>query len=321
MVSSDMSADGTKVISSCSQGITHFFMTTPPEQPTIVASRTYYNATESINVTVSAKRGSFQFAYCNVSIIHNEASMLPVTLSNTTSLDSELVTFYGNIGPFAEGNVSISASVYDVGGYTNSSTAEEKIIDGTAPLVEILDFSPVEPNSESTVSVKVNASDGLSGLDSVVLYYSIDAASTWTPLSPSLIDGSTFNFTIPSMANDTHVQFYVEATDQVGNIASDDNESEFYEYQVVDPTESTTPTTTTTGTTGNTQPVDPMGPVILLAAIAGVGIVLVSGGLYYRSRVEGEPAGPPEITAESVDSHGETSPDGSLNLEETSDEE
>lgn len=163
--------------------------------------------------------------------------------------------------------------------------------------------------------------DVLSGVDSVVLYYSIDDTTTWTPLTPSLISGPNYNFTIPSMANDTHVLFYVEAMDQVGNIASDDNDSEYYEYLVLDPTGSTTQTTPTTDTTPSTQPAGLMDLVIMLAAIAVVGIALVIGGFYYRLRMKGIPAEPPAIAEESADSHGEESPDSSLKLEETSDEE
>lgn len=315
IVSSDASATGTKIVSSCSQGITHFFRISPPRGPMIEDdSRQYFNATETIDIVVSATRSSFPLSHCNVTYVHENTSSGSVILANTTPLSGDTVHFAAAIGPFSQGQLEIHATVFDINGYSNTSGSIHKTIDGTGPVIDSIEYTPTGPTSQTDVSVSVNVTDGSSGLDTVILYYSIDDTSTWNSLLSTSTEGDIYFFGIPSMANGTAVLFYVESRDNVGNTAIDDNSGEYYEYLVVDPTTngSTTPTP-------STEPELTMDPLLL--GVIFIVIVLSLLILYYmlrrRTRVPSEPSA---LAAATEDKREHASLEYDLDKEETSDE-
>ena len=106
-------------------------------------------------------------------------------------------------------------------------------LDKTAPMIEIPSRIPegdVEPYQE--VKVSVNATDLISEVKNVTLYYTND--TIWHSLPMAF--NSTSNLweaVIPGQRENTQVKYKIETFDNAGNMAIDDNTGQYYTYTVI----------------------------------------------------------------------------------------
>lgn len=104
----------------------------------------------------------------------------------------------------------------------------ELIVDNTLPTISgLYESSPAW--GESTI-VSCQVSDEESGVKEVFLYHSTDGTS-WSRIAMNLI-GNRYYASIPSQPPFTKVRYYVEASDNVGNIS----QTSIFEYTVGLPT-------------------------------------------------------------------------------------
>jgi len=106
-------------------------------------------------------------------------------------------------------------------------------LDKTAPTFDVSSRIPegdVEPYQE--VKVSVNATDLISGLKTITLYYTNDTV----PHSAPIVFNTTsalWEAVIPGQRENTQVKYWIEAYDNAGNMAIDDNAGQYYTYTVI----------------------------------------------------------------------------------------
>ncbi|MEM2611963.1 MAG: DNRLRE domain-containing protein [Thermoproteota archaeon] len=98
------------------------------------------------------------------------------------------------------------------------------IVDDTPPTIFGLSGPSAPVWGEPTV-VSCQVSDDESGVSKVTLYYSTNGGASWSNVSMSLV-GNRYSASIPSQPPFTRIRYYVEASDNVGNI-SQTNISEY----------------------------------------------------------------------------------------------
>ncbi len=133
----------------------------------------------------------------------------------------------------------VSAIDY-AGNSIDSSHYTYTVVDLTPPEIVSITQDPVdvEYDQDVTIIAHVREDADASGVDTVTLYYSTDGGSTWNSVSMTLIDGDEYDGkwegTIPGQVYGTTVLYYVEAYDNAGNSAIDDNSGSYYSYFVDD---------------------------------------------------------------------------------------
>ncbi|MHA2028852.1 MAG: DUF7743 domain-containing protein [Candidatus Kariarchaeaceae archaeon] len=103
------------------------------------------------------------------------------------------------------------------GNLITSRTNSFTVADGAFPEIEFVDYHPHSPDETEDVQVRTNASDVGSGVMSVFVYYRLDTGP-WQILTMSLVWGITYDATIPQQPYNTLVEFYINATDNSGNV-------------------------------------------------------------------------------------------------------
>ncbi len=98
--------------------------------------------------------------------------------------------------------------------------------DDEAPTVSNVTYTPSQPGPSEAVTVTVDVTDSESGINNVMLSYSINGGVTWTDVAMS--NTTSYSGIIPKRAEDTTVQFKVTATDNAGFTT----ESEISSYTV-----------------------------------------------------------------------------------------
>jgi len=90
----------------------------------------------------------------------------------------------------------------------------------------------VQPGQE--VKVAVNATDTVSGVKNVTLFYTVTDGAIWETLSmnPDVSTG-LYETTIPGQPDRTRVKFKIVAYDQAGNKAVEDNFGKYYVYEAL----------------------------------------------------------------------------------------
>ncbi|MEM3699429.1 MAG: hypothetical protein QXL57_00970 [Candidatus Bathyarchaeia archaeon] len=109
------------------------------------------------------------------------------------------------------------------------------IYDDTPPLIQNVTQTPpannVQPNEPVIVSANVTDDNGVK---SVILNYTIDNGETWTSVAMTYNeDSGLYEGTIPGQAAGTNVKYQIHAEDNAGNIATNDNEGEYFPYIVI----------------------------------------------------------------------------------------
>jgi len=99
-------------------------------------------------------------------------------------------------------------------GATNST-----FVANAGPVFDGFRHGPVVPRSGDEVTVSVAAHDP-DGIDSVTLMYAVDGAAPFTAVSMAVDADGMYSAVIPPQSNTTVVQFYVQAQDQLGAVAT-----------------------------------------------------------------------------------------------------
>ena len=111
----------------------------------------------------------------------------------------------------------------------------KEVADGTPPTIGEPSQTPaannVQPNQP--VKVSVNVTDPESGVKNFTLWYSINGEGNQA--IPMIYNGSTglWEAEIPGQPLDTHVKYWIEAYDNAGNRAINDNAGQYYTYTVI----------------------------------------------------------------------------------------
>ncbi|MFX0079562.1 MAG: hypothetical protein ACFE8O_10030, partial [Candidatus Hermodarchaeota archaeon] len=120
----------------------------------------------------------------------------------------------------------------DAGGsYYNYSVTEN-----TAPNISNVNHSPTPVEYTDNPDVSCDVTDTESGVGTVTLYYRVNGGG-WNPISMSPATGDSYEGTIPAQAWNDFVEYYVNASDTVGNFAVNDNGGSYYSYTVQDNTD------------------------------------------------------------------------------------
>ncbi|MBO3802906.1 MAG: DNRLRE domain-containing protein [Candidatus Brockarchaeota archaeon] len=130
---------------------------------------------------------------------------------------------YAKVKEVAPGAHVWSARATDnVGNSAASADAEfVLVIDTQPPTISNVLVAPSSPAWGDPVRVSATIDDALSGVREAWVYYSTDGGSTWSriamlaPMPPA----AEYEGTIPTQMPMTRVQFYIEASDNLGNAA------------------------------------------------------------------------------------------------------
>ncbi|MHA2246672.1 MAG: right-handed parallel beta-helix repeat-containing protein [Candidatus Hodarchaeales archaeon] len=169
-----------------------------------------------------------------------ESYIISVTLYYLTdggSWSSQAMTgddshYSTTIGPFTHGTTVqyyVNAT-NDEGLLAISSTLSFLVQDTLDPSLSNLAHDPSQPTTEQSINITIDVIDFGSVIQSVVLFTSSDGGSTWTT-EPMSGTGSTYSTTVGPFDVGI-IQYYVNATDNVGN----SQVSSIQSFSVVEPT-------------------------------------------------------------------------------------
>ena len=96
-----------------------------------------------------------------------------------------------------------------------SGTFSYTVTDTVPPVITNLAHTPVSVEYTDSPTIRCNVTDAMSGVDTVVLYYRVDGGG-WSTVAMSPTSGTGYAGTIPAQAWDAFVEYYVNATDNVG---------------------------------------------------------------------------------------------------------
>lgn len=150
-----------------------------------------------------------------------------------------------NVTVFAEGLVEGSVEMKpDVG---PAYTYQDRIGGyGITPITVLVDeISPTigepfqEPSKnmvmpDNNVTIFVGVTDAESGVKNVTLFYNLNDSTLWTPLPMDFNSTSSFyEATIPKQQAGTWVKYEIIAYDKAGNFVEQDNNENYFVYQVI----------------------------------------------------------------------------------------
>ena len=117
-------------------------------------------------------------------------------------------------------NVTYYVVTFDIANNRNQSlTYKYEVGDYSGPLITNVVWSPTNPQPNDYVSVNLTATDSVTGVKSATLFYSTDNELTFKSLPMTHLTGDIYNATIPPYSV-KQIYFYVQATDNAGNIVS-----------------------------------------------------------------------------------------------------
>ncbi len=105
--------------------------------------------------------------------------------------------------------------------------------DTTSPSIGAILQDPPAPDDLETVTVTIDVTDMGSGVQNVSLLYSTDDGETWINVPMEKTTGIAYQGEIPGLPAGTHVQYRINAYDNAGNPAIEDNAGEYYVYTVI----------------------------------------------------------------------------------------
>ena len=136
-------------------------------------------------------------------------------------------TWNWNTATSSDGTHTIEVRVYDAFNNVNSTKIIVNV-DNTPPSISAVEY-PSEVEENVTVKINVTVVDVGSGVDEVILSYSVDGGETWVNLTAAAKIGDVYEAVVPGQTAGTTVQLKVVAVDEAGNVAV----SQTYSYEVV----------------------------------------------------------------------------------------
>jgi hypothetical protein len=110
--------------------------------------------------------------------------------------------------------VELGASLTSVAVTTNVTLG--RIVDNVAPALVELPFIRITPTASQGVNIYINLTDVGSGIKRVVVYYRVDGEAAWHLITTIYYNG-LYVAVIPKQGAGAHVEFYIEASDIIGN--------------------------------------------------------------------------------------------------------
>jgi hypothetical protein len=110
------------------------------------------------------------------------------------------------------------------------------VSDSVSPVISSFYPAPTSVEYSDTPTVGCDVTDPGSGIQNIVLNYSVDGGS-WMTLAMSFVSGTLYQVSLPAQTWGAQVTYYVNVTDNAGNWVVDDNSSSYYSYSVVDTTD------------------------------------------------------------------------------------
>jgi len=94
-------------------------------------------------------------------------------------------------------------------------------VDNEPPMISNVAMSPISPAMGEVVSISATIDDAISGVKEATVFYSTNGGSSWDSIVtiPPMPPGVSYEGTIPAQRPMAKVQFYIEATDALGNTA------------------------------------------------------------------------------------------------------
>jgi len=147
-----------------------------------------------------------------------------------TTAGSQIYEWKTN-GIYSDGAHTVSLTVSDKAGNTKQIQVSV-VVDNTAPTIEIPSWEPRTPSAQEEVNVTVKISDNPmgSGVKSATLWYRNGTVRDWQQVLMIAV-GENWTGTIPGQSGDSKVDFYIESSDNAGNIA----EKGDYEFTAIMP--------------------------------------------------------------------------------------
>ena len=140
---------------------------------------------------------------------------------------------------YAEGKQLLVVVVKDKAGNYQCAILEY-YVDNTPPSISAVEYPSEVKEEEEVAKINVTVTDARSGVDEVILSYSVDGGETWVNLTATAKSGDVYEAVVLGQTAGTTVQFKVIAVDEAGNVAV----SQTYSYEVVSeeqPAEEETP--------------------------------------------------------------------------------
>ena len=120
------------------------------------------------------------------------------------------------------------------GNVEDVNVLSEIMLDATNPTIGAPTITPETDIQENqTVTIAVEVSDSLSGVETVTLSYSTNNGTTWNDLQMTMNSTTElWQATIPGQSMWTNVKYKILSYDLAGNLASSD-ETDFFSYDVI----------------------------------------------------------------------------------------
>jgi hypothetical protein len=159
-----------------------------------------------------------------------QLSILALEEGNKTRMDTLLIDETSSDAKYA-----LSIVISNTFGLVQKiEQAEAVVVDDTPPTITQINQSPSPDNVQPTDPVNVNTTvkDALSGVRNATLQWRTEN-DEWNAELMNRIAPDVYSGTIPALKNQTQVYYKIEAFDQAGNQAVEDDAGRYYTYQVV----------------------------------------------------------------------------------------
>lgn len=295
IVDVDISSNGQSFVTSCADGHTYYFSVVNPDILDVQTTKAYYNTSEVIPINVWVDVGSFNLSQCSIFFTHDNETWTSVVMENSSNLSDPIVEFNASIGAFDD-DIYYYIRVFDEFIMNKTTEIFKVCIDDIGPDISVPIIHPIAPNSTDSVTTTVNVTDSESGVQKVVLNYRIIGSITWEQKNMTRSHGVTYQAIISPAQNGTIMEYYIQATDVVGNIAVEDNAGQYYNYLVIDLVPNATSDTNVTPDDGD--------PLFIVAIVITVGasIAIAGGVLYYIRHKKVESAGESSLAGNAEES-------------------
>ena len=199
---------------------------TPPTGSIEINNGSAYTTLRSVTLTINAidaMSGVYRVRYSNDGVWDTEPWEIPLPNKAWTLTAGD-------------GTKTVYYQIRDSAGLISETYSDTITLDTTAPVMQIPTREPagyIQP--DQPVEVSVNITDIISQVKNVTLFYTIDNGTTWEEPIPMNFNASTglYEATIPGQPAGIWVRFKIVAYDNAGNQAVNDNQGNYYAYQVI----------------------------------------------------------------------------------------
>jgi hypothetical protein len=133
-------------------------------------------------------------------------------------------TQVGPDGPYVPGHVFRCGSNWLIGAFDpvcqDMTPGEPNNCSSVSPEVYSLQYSPCVPLAANSVDLTVIATDVNNDITGVRAFYKLSTDAQYDSLDMSVVVDSLYSVSLPSQADQSLVQFYVQARDAQGNVTS-----------------------------------------------------------------------------------------------------